>query len=95
MDKLEEIKRKWRVDFPKTFYSEDIDWLIKEIEGLREDLEMYQEHLDREKNLYYFASEKRKDYETALREIDTHIQSTPEPLPYIIETIKNKLPEYK
>ena len=31
----------------------------------------------------------------ALREIDTHIRSTSEPVPYIIETLKRVLPEYK
>ena len=33
-------------------------------------------------------------YEDALREIDMHIRSTPEPVPYIIETLKRTLPEY-
>jgi hypothetical protein len=31
----------------------------------------------------------------ALREIDTHIRSDKEPIPYIIETLKKTLPEYK
>lgn len=31
----------------------------------------------------------------ALREIDTHLRSTKDPLPYIIETLKKTLPEYK
>jgi hypothetical protein len=31
----------------------------------------------------------------ALREIDTHIRSTKEPVPYIVETLKENLPEYK
>jgi hypothetical protein len=30
----------------------------------------------------------------ALREIDTHIRSTINPVPYIINTLKNTLPEY-
>jgi predicted RNase H-like nuclease (RuvC/YqgF family) len=34
-------------------------------------------------------------YENALREIDTHIRSTSEPIPYIIQTLKETLPEYK
>jgi hypothetical protein len=33
-------------------------------------------------------------YENALREIDTHIRSTPEPVNYIINTLKRTLPEY-
>lgn len=33
-------------------------------------------------------------YLEALREIDTHIRSTPEPLPKIIETLLKTLPEY-
>jgi chromosome segregation ATPase len=31
----------------------------------------------------------------SLREIDTHIRSTKEPIPYIIGTLKNILPEYR
>ena len=31
----------------------------------------------------------------ALQDIDTHIQSTSDPVPYIIETLKRVLPEYK
>ncbi|RXI65326.1 hypothetical protein DQN76_14660 [Clostridium tetani] len=31
----------------------------------------------------------------ALREIDTHIRSTQNPIPYIIETLQNALPEYQ
>lgn len=34
-------------------------------------------------------------YLESLREIDTHIRSTKEPIPYIIETLKNTLPEYQ
>lgn len=30
-----------------------------------------------------------------LREIDTHIRSTPEPVQYIVETLKRVLPEYQ
>lgn len=33
--------------------------------------------------------------EEALREIDTHIRSTNEPISYIIETLEKILPEYK
>lgn len=32
MDKLKEIKHKWNQDFPKTLYSEDINWLIEQVE---------------------------------------------------------------
>lgn len=34
-------------------------------------------------------------YEEALREIDTHIRATSEPIPYITETLKKTLPEYQ
>lgn len=34
-------------------------------------------------------------YIIALREIDTHIRDTPEPVPYIIETLKKIFPEYE
>jgi hypothetical protein len=35
-----------------------------------------------------------KFYLKALREIDTHIRATREPVPYIIDTLKETLPEY-
>jgi hypothetical protein len=35
------------------------------------------------------------NYEEALREIDSHIRSTSDPIPHIIETLKNTLPEYE
>jgi vacuolar-type H+-ATPase subunit I/STV1 len=37
---------------------------------------------------------KAEKYENALREIDTHIRSTSEPVSYIIQTLKETLPEY-
>ena len=39
--------------------------------------------------------EQIKRYEEALRRIDTHIRSTPNAIPYIVETLKKTLPEYK
>ncbi|PLS19468.1 hypothetical protein CVD28_03365 [Bacillus sp. M6-12] len=39
--------------------------------------------------------EQENPYLQALREIDTHIRSTKDPLPYIIETLKKTLPEHK
>lgn len=32
MKRLKEIKCKWFQDYPKTLYSEDIDWLIEQVE---------------------------------------------------------------
>lgn len=40
-------------------------------------------------------AEKTETYKEALREIDTHIRSTSKPVPHIIETLKNTLPEYR
>lgn len=37
----------------------------------------------------------RDHYLDALREIDIHVRSTSDPIPYIIETLKKSLPEYK
>lgn len=34
-------------------------------------------------------------YLESLREIDTHIRSTKEPIPYIVKSLKNILPEYQ
>ncbi|GED55868.1 hypothetical protein EDM54_23790 [Brevibacillus borstelensis] len=35
------------------------------------------------------------EYHEALLEIDTHVRSTPEPIPYIVDTLKRALPEYR
>lgn len=36
-----------------------------------------------------------KQYRKALEKIDTHIRSTSDPAPHIIQTLKDTLPEYK
>jgi DNA repair ATPase RecN len=46
-----------------------IEELKEEAEGWKQDCEMYQDYLDREKNLYFFANEKRRKFEKALNEI--------------------------
>lgn len=40
-------------------------------------------------------NKKEEKYLKALREIDTHIRSTATPIPHIISTLMNTLPEYK
>lgn len=74
-DKLPEFKK--RLDLLGNeirLLPSEISWLITEVEGLREDLEMYQTYLDREKDLYSHASEKRKDYEKALKNIKRNLE---------------------
>lgn len=44
--------------------------------------------------LPYWIKEYQKLIE-ALREIDTHIRATPDPVRYIVGTLKQTLPEYK
>lgn len=39
--------------------------------------------------------EERDKLIEGLREIDTHIRSTPEPVQHIVETLKRVLPEYQ
>lgn len=44
----------------------------------------------------YNALKMEKDrYLSALREIDIHIRSTPEPIDYIVKTLIDNLPEYE
>jgi hypothetical protein len=57
------------------------DYLTNSLMG--QDVEI--ERLQEEDNIY------RK----ALQEIDIHIRSTNDPIPYIIQTLKETLPEYK
>jgi septum formation inhibitor-activating ATPase MinD len=42
-----------------------------------------------------FVISENEKMSNALREIDTHIRCTPEPVPYIVNTLKETLPEYK
>jgi len=42
-----------------------------------------------------YAAQRIEELEEALRYIDTHIRSTHEPIPYIVETLKRVLPEYQ
>jgi len=42
-----------------------------------------------------YAAQRIEELEKAMREIDTHISSTHEPIPYIVETLKRMLPEYQ
>lgn len=41
------------------------------------------------------AEEEAKRFREALEKVDIHIRSTSDPVPYIIETLKSTLPEYK
>jgi hypothetical protein len=75
MDRLELIKfnLKYSEEYMVNISKSDVEWLIHEVEGWKKDSEMYQEYLNREKNLYFFANEKAKRYEKALKEVrDKH-----------------------
>jgi chromosome segregation ATPase len=88
---------------------ERVEQLQKEIERLQDiEYELNQKlqaeqwnflECNRERNEYkqqlQQAEAKASRYENALREIDTHIRSTSEPISYIIQTLKETLPEYK
>lgn len=39
-------------------------------------------------------AEKAEEYLEALRDIETHIRATPEPIPHIMDTLKKTLPEF-
>ncbi|MNR58348.1 hypothetical protein D3C85_1793230 [compost metagenome] len=73
----------------------DLEELIKTVEKQEIMINMhYQAEEADEKNKERLC-EQIDFYINALREIDTHIRSTSEPVAYIIETLKNTLPEYK
>ena len=59
------------------------------------DLEMILEKFDLAIRDYEDLSQGEEIYLNALREIDTHIRSTSEPVKYIIETLLKTLPEYQ
>ncbi|MBG9586901.1 hypothetical protein [Cytobacillus firmus] len=42
----------------------------------------------------YVLQDKVESYEKALRDIDTHIRATTEPVPYIVQTLLDTLPQY-
>jgi predicted nucleic acid-binding Zn-ribbon protein len=84
--------------------SDDINWLIEQAERVQRCQEsysglnkMYDHWRNKAKELekqLQQAQAKAEKYENALREIDTHIRSTSEPVSYIIQTLKETLPEY-
>jgi predicted nucleic acid-binding Zn-ribbon protein len=94
---LEEEKVNWLIE-----QAQKVEQLQQEVQGLKA-IEIASlseiDHLDNEisklKRQLQKAQVKVERYENALREIDTHIRSTPEPIPYIIQTLKATLPEYK
>lgn len=59
------------------------------------DLEMILEKFDLAIRDYEDLRQGEEIYLNALREIDTHIRSTSEPVKYIIETLLKTLPEYQ
>jgi hypothetical protein len=77
-----------------------VEELQQENEKLRKQLSMLCpigdlpviESLLAEKQMYM---KQIKEYEDALREIDIHIRAAPEPVSYIIDTLKKVLPEYE
>ncbi|MFY0516284.1 hypothetical protein ACOMCU_00440 [Lysinibacillus sp. UGB7] len=48
-----------------------------------------------DKFVYRELAKRHTDIIKVLRNIDNHIRSTPEPVPYIVEELKAVLPEYK
>jgi DNA repair exonuclease SbcCD ATPase subunit len=108
-ERLQEIREKQeKCKAGETFWSisfDDVDWLIEQAEKVKQ---LQQEiNFLKASDEYGFELNQiaRRDYrklekkfqqaQSALREIDTHIRSTPDPIPYIIETLKRSLPEYK
>jgi conjugal transfer/entry exclusion protein len=67
---------------------------LKMLQKQEKDLMKVCEERDRLKQQLHQAQAKAEKYENALREIDTHIRSTSEPVSYIIQTLKETLPEY-
>lgn len=56
-------------------------------------MELIEVNLDAEK--FQEMSDLVQKYENSLREIDNHIRATSEPIPHIIKTLKDTLPEYE
>jgi DNA repair exonuclease SbcCD ATPase subunit len=105
-ERLQEIREKQeKCKAGETFWSisfDDVDWLIEQAEKVKqleqeiEKLKWHNQNLMNSGYEYTFELERElQQAQSALREIDTHIRSTPDPIPYIIETLKRSLPEYK
>lgn len=82
-------------DFSAQFNEADIEWLLDQVEKMKEEIEILNGALDLKAQEFNIKLKKTVQYEKALREIDTHIRSTTDPVPYIIETLKRVLPEYE
>lgn len=82
-------------------YIDEMDWMIKTLETYERSFSEYTDTLnqtrrkrDEVKGRLEVALKEASVYRKALREIDTHIRSDKQPVPYIIETLKRVLPEY-
>ena len=73
-------RNKELLEFNRMYFAQ-IKELRTEVERLRKDNSVLKAEVDR---LTHFS----KMFEWFLQEIDTHIRSTPEPLPYIITTMR-------
>jgi predicted translin family RNA/ssDNA-binding protein len=93
MNKLQEIKSKIFKDKDgwnnyMNVSIEEMDWIFEQIETLQKLQKGY-------RDIYLSANQMKREYGEALREIDKWIKSTSKPVPYILETLKKTLHEYK
>lgn len=65
MNELEKIKLKWITDFPKSLYSEDIDWLIEQVEKVKHYEETLQKIVDMESPFYFRETQSETPYNYA------------------------------
>lgn len=83
-------------------YIDEMDWMLKTLETYERSFSEYTDTLnqtrrkrDEVKGKLAISLKEVFVFRKALREIDTHIRSDKQPVPYIIETLKRVLPEYK
>jgi len=71
---------------------EDVPALLAEVEILEAS---YEKRLRRAYDTIAELQAELEKSEDALREIDTHVRSTPEPIPYITQTLRRVFPGYE
>jgi hypothetical protein len=93
---VQQLKTVIRVD--RSEYSELYDRYRKvkeENEFISDDLHREEEYNKAISETIFINGNLVAKYEEKLREIDTHIRATSDPIPYIIQTLKETLPEYE
>ena len=96
LDELERLEREYAEE--RAAHNAHVAQLCRAEEDNRKRFVIIAElvsQLDRKDEENRKLREERDKLIEALRQVDTHIRATPDPVPYIVDTLKRALPEYR